>query len=88
MDKLDIYRKQIDKIDLQIIWLLKKRFNIVKNKILQYKQKSGLLSHQPKRYKQIIESLSKQSDKLVSKKFIKSLWELIHQHSLKIQKKI
>ncbi len=83
---LDAYRKQIDKIDIQIIWLLKKRFDIVKNKILPYKQNLNIKSIQPQRYKQIIKNLTQESDKLISKKFIKTLRDIIHQNSIKLQK--
>jgi len=84
--KLDRYRKQIDKIDLQIIWLLKKRFDIVKNKISPYKKDLSIQDIQPQRYNQIINNLSQNSDKLVSKQFIKTLRDIIHQRSLKLQK--
>lgn len=83
---LDTYRRQIDKIDLQIIWLLKKRFDIVKNKISPYKQNLEIQAIQPQRYSQIVKNLSQNSDKLISKKFIKSMRDLIHQYSLKLQK--
>jgi len=86
MNKLDLYRKQIDKIDLQIIWLLKKRFDIVKTKILPYKKKFKLSFSQPQRYKYIIKNISNKSDKTISKKFIKTLRDIIHAHSLKLQK--
>lgn len=83
---LDTYRKQIDKIDLQIIWLLKKRFDLVKNKISPYKKNLGIQNIQPQRYNQIIKNLSQNSDKLISKQFIKTLRDIIHQYSLKLQK--
>jgi len=86
MNKLDIYRNQIDKIDIQIIWLLKKRFDIVKNKILPYKKILNIQIIQNKRYNQIIQNLSRKSDKLISKKFIKEMRDIIHQNSLKLQK--
>lgn len=83
---LDTYRKQIDKIDLQIIWLLKRRFDIVKNKILPHKRNLNIKSIQPQRYKQIIKNITQESDKLISKKFIKTLRDIIHQYSIKLQK--
>jgi chorismate mutase len=86
MNKLDIYRKQIDKIDIQIIWLLKKRFDLVKNKILPYKQNLNIQIIQSKRYNQIIQNLLQKSDRLVSKKLIKEMRNIIHQHSIKLQK--
>jgi chorismate mutase len=83
---LDTYRKQIDKIDLQIIWLLKRRFDIVKNKILPHKRNLNIKSIQSQRYKQIIKNLTQESDILISKKFIKTLRDIIHQNSVKLQK--
>ncbi len=83
---LDIYRKQIYKIDLQINWLLKKRIDIVKNKISPYKQNLAIQVNQTQRYNNIIKNLSQNSDKLISKQLIKTLRDIIHQYSLKLQK--
>ncbi len=54
MNKLDTYRNQIDKIDAEIIWLLKIRFDIVKNKILPYKKNS---TSNPINHKDIVKLL-------------------------------
>ena len=86
MQPLDTYRNQIDKIDSQIIWLLKKRFDIVKNKILPYKKSLNIPITQKSRYKQLVQNLLQKSDTLVSKKLIKILRDIIHQHSIKLQK--
>lgn len=86
MNNLDKYREEIDKIDNQIIWLLKKRFDIVKNKILPYKKNFNIPFVQEKRYNSLLKNLTQNSDQIVSKKFIRTLWNIIHEYSLKLQK--
>lgn len=86
MDKLKTWRKQIDKIDADILNLLAKRMNIV-SKIGQFKKEQGKSFQDSKRWEQILKnSLSKGEKLKLSKDFIKSFLQLVHKHSLKIQK--
>lgn len=73
-------RKQIDKIDDEIIMLLVKRFEIVKL-IGEHKQKHNLKVYDPEREKDIIQRL--QSNDL-SKEFIEDIFNRIFQESKKI----
>ena len=85
-EKLKEYRKNIDRIDKQIIELLKERFEISK-KIGKYKKQNNLPVKNKKREKQIIQkrkgSLEKTS---LDSKFIKKIFKLILKESQRIQK--
>jgi chorismate mutase/prephenate dehydrogenase len=52
---LEIYRQQIDLIDLEIIALLAKR-NEISQQIGNYKQENNLPVHQPKRREIILQN--------------------------------
>jgi len=85
-EKLKEYRKNIDRIDKQIIGLLKKRFEISK-KIGEYKKQNNLPVKNKKREKQLIEKRIKSLEKTSLKPgFIKKIFKLILKESRKIQK--
>lgn len=73
--KLNNFRKQIDEIDESIVVLLAKRMKIVK-KIGRLKKKENLPALDQKRWQEIIKS---------KKGYIKKIWEIIHEESLKIE---
>lgn len=76
-------RKQIDKVDDQIISLLDKRIILIK-KISNFKSINKLKDSQ--RETKIINRLSNQSD--LPKKFIKQIYFIIFSYSIKELKKI
>ncbi len=85
-DKLENLRKQIDAVDEKIIVLLAKRVNLTK-KIGKIKKEQGLPFIDRKRWDKVIDtSLSKAESLGLSKTFIKTLYSLIHKHSIIIQK--
>lgn len=87
MNNLDNLRKQVDKVDEEILKLLGKRVEIVK-KIGQLKKQQGKPVFDKKRWQQILESSLKKSEDLgLSKVFVKNILQKIHQYSLQIQKK-
>lgn len=86
MNSLDKYRNKIDKIDYQILKLLIKRFDIIKNQVSIEKKRLWLPILQKNRYQEIIKNLISKSDLLLDKKFIKDIWDTIHKYSVKIQK--
>ncbi len=85
MTPLEKFRKQIDKIDCQIINLLSKRTKISK-KVGDYKKKNNLKLQDKKREALIfkkIETLSKKYN--INKNYINKLFKLILKHSKEIQ---
>lgn len=82
---IDYNRKEIDNIDKQLVYLLAKRLDIVKN-IWLAKKKLWLKPLQPERRKQVLKSKIEQGKSLwLSENFIKDIWERIHQEALKIE---
>lgn len=84
---LEIYRQQIDLIDLEIIALLAKR-NEISKQIGNYKQENNLPVHQPKRREIILQNRKENATSLwLSADFIQDIRNRIHQESLSIQQK-
>lgn len=85
-NKLESWRKQIDKLDEKIITTIAKRMSIVK-RIGGYKKNQKISALDLKRWEEVVESRLSQAETLeLSKDFIKVLLKLIHKYSLKIQK--
>ena len=86
MDKLlENWRKQIDKLDEELVNILAKRINIVRE-IGKYKKAHGLAPLDQKRWQEILRvKLSKTHSLNISEKFIEKLYNLIHEHSLEIE---
>lgn len=88
MKKIELYRKKIDKIDNQLIEILKKRFDIVK-KIGVIKKKFSLPSLDKKRWQIVLQSRIKKGEKLgLRKSFVLKIYQLIHKEALKIQEEL
>ncbi len=86
MEKLDNYRKEINKINLQILELLKKRMQVSK-KIGKYKKQNNLTVLDVKRERELYEKLKKYAnEKSLDEKFVKKLFKLIIKQSKKEQK--
>lgn len=84
-DKLEDWRKQIDALDEELLHILGKRFNIVRE-IGKYKKAKGIPPLDQKRWQTVLESqLSKAKLHNLSKDFIKKLYNLIHEYSLEIE---
>lgn len=87
-DKLENWRKQIDITDEKIITFLAKRMLLAK-KIGKFKKERGLPFVDEERWRKVIHStLSKAEFLGLSKTFIKTLYNFIQKHSIKIQKGI
>lgn len=78
-----LYRRKIDKIDNQIILLLKKRFKAVKV-IMDYRKKNKMKLRDKEREKEILRKRIKSSK--LSPKFVKRLFKLIINESRRLQK--
>ncbi len=83
---LKLFRDEIDKIDQEILNLLKKRFDIV-SKIGQLKKKQKTIITDHSREKEIFAKLNESALKLkIDRKFIHKIFRIIILQSKKIQK--
>lgn len=81
MEELQVLRQKINSIDEELLFLLSKRFSIVK-KIGNYKKNNGVPVVDKIREKNIIENLSiKATAYKISKKCVKSIWNIIFKES-------
>ena len=84
-DKLEDWRKQIDALDEELLYILGKRINIIRE-IDKYKKANGIAPLDQKRWQAVLESqLSKAELHNLSEDFIKKLYGLIHEYSLEIE---
>lgn len=83
---LDELRKEIDAIDSEIVSLLAKRMDVVRH-VGEIKKLEGSEVLVPDRWRKVLESKIEQAKKHgMSEEFIKDLYNLIHEYSLKVQK--
>jgi chorismate mutase len=83
---LNSLRLEIDEIDEKLICLLAKRSHISQS-IGEYKKEQGIKPLDKKRWEKVLQSrikLGKKHD--LTEKFVKNIWEEIHQSSLEVQK--
>jgi monofunctional chorismate mutase len=78
MKNIEDLRKQIDKLDDQIVSLLSKRMKVVKN-VGRLKKENNLPVLDNSRWKKIIKT---------KKGFIRKIWEIIHDEALKIERSV
>ncbi len=87
-NKLENLRSRIDSIDHEIMEVLAQRMGIVKQ-IGQYKKENKVTALQINRWTQIMEDRSRLAEKLsLDDTFIKSLFQLIHEDSVRQQSDI
>ncbi len=80
---LQQYRDQIQTIDMELIYLLSRRFENVKQ-IWLLKKEMSLEIHQEWRWEQLLQDiLSEADDKMLQEEFITNIWNLIHEESKK-----
>ncbi|MCP4523937.1 MAG: chorismate mutase [Candidatus Gracilibacteria bacterium] len=85
---LQQYRDQVETIDMEIVYLLSRRFENVKQ-IGLLKKEEGIDVHQGNRWEYLLGNiLSEADDKMLESEFIKKVWDLIHEESKKYQKNI
>jgi monofunctional chorismate mutase len=80
---LNKLRKEVDKLDKEMITLLKKRFKIA-IEIWKIKKPLGMKIKNPKREKEIIDNFAKESG--FNKKFVKELYNIIFIESRRLQR--
>lgn len=82
------YRHQIDKLDKQLLTLLKERFEIT-NKVWIYKKENNLPIIQKERYDALLEEKIKLwKEAGLDEEFIKDIFDIIHDYSVKKQEKL
>jgi len=85
-DLLQHYRDQIDTIDLEIVYLLSRRFWIVKE-IWKIKKEADISVLQEERWDNLLTMLFEEADeRWLERDFILDLWEKIHKESMRLQK--
>lgn len=84
---LENWRKQIDALDVKLLNILAERINVVKA-IGKYKKEHGIQPLDQKRWQEVMQSKFAKARSLgISVKFIKNLYNLIHEYSLEIENK-
>lgn len=88
MEKLELYRREIDKIDKELAKFFKQRFELVENIGIEKKQ-NGLEPLNTKRWEQVCLNWKQEfSNSKASEKFINILLNAVHEQSLEIERKI
>jgi len=80
------YRDQIDTIDHEMIYLLSRRFELVRQ-IWNIKKELWENPLQPKRWQEVLDKLFLEADdRWIDRDFIEKIWNTIHEEALKIEK--
>ena len=85
---LEVYREQIDAFDNELIEIFFQRMNVVEE-IAKYKKNNNVTIYQPNRWDSILKSrIENGFSKGLSEKFIKSIFQSIHNESIEHQAQI
>jgi chorismate mutase len=83
---LEEYRKEIDTVDEELLTVLAKRFDIVRE-IGKLKKEKDLLPLDEKRWKEVLEKINAKAKKLnLPKAFTKNMYDEIHKAALMIER--
>ena len=83
---LQTYRDQIDTIDSEVIYLLSRRFEIVKQ-IWILKKELDMAPLQPERWLEVLNNLKDDAkEHWVNENLIEDIWNRIHKESLNLEK--
>lgn len=83
---LKTYRDQIDTIDSEVIYLLSRRFEIVKQ-IWILKKELDMAPLQPERWQEVLNNLKEDAkEHWVNENLIEDIWNRIHKESLNLEK--
>lgn len=84
--ELDMYREAVDEIDDTMLELLEARLDISK-KIGEYKKANGLKPFQKDRWNSLLEKIIENGEEHgLDREYIESIWEIIHEKSIEVQK--
>ena len=85
MEKIENIRKEIDKVDLEILNLLKQRFELTAQ-IWEIKKQSNIPFLQKSRWEELLAKVVEEASNLwLDEEMIKITWNSIHMSSLKNQ---
>ena len=80
------YREQIDTLDKEILYLLHRRFEIVKQ-IWIIKKENNIEALQKDRWDELLnENIEVGKELFLSEDIVRDIWERIHTESLRIEK--
>ena len=86
--QLVYFREQINNIDTEILYLIKRRFTVVK-KIAKYKKENSLEIYQKQREEELFNFLTLKSREMsLNENFVQNIFDLIIVESKNEQKKI
>ncbi len=72
-------RQQIDEIDNQLVDLLIKRIDFIRQQIIPLKRKKGIEAYQPQRFAQLLERLkAKAAKRGLDPNLVEDIWNSIH----------
>ena len=81
------FRNQIDSIDDQLIELLAKRFEVVKQ-VGAYKKEHHLPPLQPGRWQEVLEKRTQKAEEFaLDSEFVVDVWNRIHEYALELEEK-
>ena len=84
-NKLENLRKEIDKIDSEIIQIMAKRFEIVKQ-IGVFKKENKLDVIDNRRFQKVLEKVANIAEKQgISKDFTNDIYNIIHEYSCELE---
>ncbi|HSX08971.1 MAG TPA: chorismate mutase [Candidatus Saccharimonadales bacterium] len=83
---LEDYRKEIDKIDEELLHVLAKRFDVIRQ-IGKLKKENNIVPLDEKRWNEVIEKITGKAKHLnLSENFMKTIYEEIHKASLALER--
>jgi chorismate mutase len=84
--KLEEYRKEIDTIDQELLNILAKRFDIIRE-IGKLKKEKNILPLDEKRWEEVMGKINNKATKLnLPKIFVKNIYDEIHKAALMIER--
>lgn len=84
-DKLEEFRRQLDKVDMQIVKLLADRMRIVK-KIGIYKYSEGIPPLDMKRWQQVLMTRTRTAAELgLNPALVREIYESVHEYAIKLE---
>jgi len=85
-NKLELLRKDIDKIDEELVKLVSNRIKVIKE-IGIYKKQNNIKPLQPKRWEKVLNSkIDKAIELNINPELIKDIYNRIHKESLRIER--
>ena len=83
---LENYREQIDSLDKELLYLFKRRFEIVLQ-VWQLKKNNWIIPLQPERWEKLLaENIEFSKQLWLNGQFVIDIWNRIHDEALEIEK--